>query len=144
MSVSRRDINLLVPALVAARTAQSRPAEIRPSKAYLFDELAVKVNPQSHNESRQVFRGETHDGFEIACHITKLQPGQMPHPPHRHLNEEVLFMHAGAVEITIEGKTSTLRPGSVAYIHSNELHGLRNDGPIPAEYFILELDGPKT
>ena len=144
MSVSRRDINLLVPALMAARAAQSSPADILPSKAYLFDELAVKVDPQTRNESRQVFRGETHGGFEIACHITKLQPGHMPHPPHRHLNEEVLFMHGGKVEITIEGKTSSLGPGSIAYIHSNDLHGLRNDGLTPAEYFILELDGPKT
>ncbi len=135
----------MIPALMAATgAAQGSPADILPSKTYPFDDLAVKVNPQNHNESRQVFRGETHGGFEIACHMTKLQPGQMPHPPHRHLNEEIFFMRAGKLEVTVEGTASTLGPGSVAYIHSNELHGVRNSGAVPAEYFVLELDGPKT
>ena len=149
VSLSRRDLSILLPALIAARTFaqsgsnQGGSNDVLPSKCYPFEELPVKTNPESHMESRQVFRGETHGGFEIACHITKLAPGHMPHPPHKHLNEEVLFIHEGTVEMTISGKSCRIGPGSVAYIHSNEMHGMRNIGDTPAEYFVLELDGQK-
>jgi quercetin dioxygenase-like cupin family protein len=135
----------LLPALIAAQaSAQKNSASVLPSKCYNFSELPVKVNPETHSESRQVFRGETHGGFEVACHMTKLAAGAMPHPPHKHLNEEIFFMRSGTLEITVEGKTCHIGPGSVAFIHSNEMHGAKNVGDVPAEYFVLELDGQKT
>ena len=138
MSLSRREITALLPAFWAAQATS-----ILPSKCYEFEELPVKTNPESHIESRQVFRGETHGGFEIACHMTKLPPGAAPHPPHKHLNEEIFFLREGNIELTVEGKSSRIGPGSVAYIASNEMHGAKNVGDVPAQYFILELDGQK-
>jgi quercetin dioxygenase-like cupin family protein len=144
MSLSRRDINILLPALIAAQAAaQKNSSSVLPSKCYEFSELPVKVNPETHGESRQVFRGETHGGFEIACHMTKLAPGAMPHPPHKHVNEEIFFLREGTLEITVEGKSCRIGPGSVAFIASNEMHGAKNVGDIPAQYFVLELDGQK-
>ena len=132
MSVSRRDIGFWLPALIAAQRAAAEK-----------NAAPVKINPETHTESRQVLRGETHGGFEIACHMTKLAPGAMPHPPHKHVNEEMFFLREGTIEITVEGKTCRLTPGSVAFIASNELHGAKNVGDVPAQYFILELDGQK-
>jgi quercetin dioxygenase-like cupin family protein len=144
MNLSRRELSLLLPALLATQTdAQASPASVLPSKCYEFSELPVKTNPETHMESRQVFRGETHGGFEIACHMTKLAPGAMPHPPHKHVNEEIFFLREGTMEITVEGKNCRLGPGSVAFIASNEMHGAKNVGDVPAQYFILELDGQK-
>jgi quercetin dioxygenase-like cupin family protein len=136
MDISRRELSFLLPALLAA--------DQLPSKCYEYSELPVKVNAETHIESRQVFRGELHDGFVIACHITRLPPGLSPHPPHKHLNEEIFFLKEGTIEITVEGKTSRLEPGSVQFIHSNEMHGAKNVGDVPAQYFILELDGMKS
>ncbi len=145
MDVSRRDIGFLLSTLMASQAAaQGASSPELPSKGYPFGSLQGKTNPETHNESWQVFRGETHDRFEVACHITRLAPGVMSHPPHKHTNEEVLFMHEGTVEITIAGNTTRLGPGSVAYIHSDEMHGTKNVGDTPAMYFILELDGQKT
>jgi quercetin dioxygenase-like cupin family protein len=138
MSLSRREITALLPAFWAAQATSTLP-----SKCYEFEELPVKTNPETHIESRQVFRGETHGGFEIACHMTKLPPGAAPHPPHKHVNEEIFFLREGTIELTVEGKSSRIGPGSVAYIASNEMHGAKNVGDVPAQYFILELDGQK-
>ena len=99
-----------------------------PSRSYEFADLPVKTNPETHIESRQAFRGETHGGFEIACHMTKLPAGLSPHPPHKHLNEEIFFLREGTVELTVEGKVSRIGPGSVAFIASNEMHGAKNVG----------------
>jgi len=59
------------------------------------------------------------------------------------VNEEMFFLRDGTIEITVEGKTCRLTPGSVAFIASNELHGAKNVGDVPAQYFVLELDGQK-
>ncbi len=144
MDLSRRDLNTLLPALFAAHAAAQSPSpSVLPSKCYEFAVLPVKTNPETHTESRQVFRGETHGGFEIACHMTKLLPGAMPHPPHKHLNEEIFFLREGTMELTVEGKSCRVGPGSVVFIASNEMHGAKNVGDVPAQYFILELDGQK-
>lgn len=142
MNLSRREIHLLLPALFAAQAAgQGDSNAVLPSKCYPFEELHGKIDPETHLEQWQVFRGETHDGFKIACHISRLPPGAMPHPPHQHVNEEIFFVHEGTVELTIAGVSNRIGPGSVAYIHSNEMHGTKNVGDAPAQYFILELDG---
>jgi quercetin dioxygenase-like cupin family protein len=43
------------------------------------------------------------------------------------------------MEVTIEGKTEKLGPGSVVYVASNEEHGWRNAGATRAHYFVLTL-----
>jgi quercetin dioxygenase-like cupin family protein len=144
MDFSRRDLSFVLPALFAAQAAaQASDSLMLPSKCYEYSELPVKTSPETHIESRQVFRGVLHDGFEIACHITRLPAGLMPHAPHRHVNEEIFFLKEGTLDITVEGKTTRLETGSVAFIASNELHGSKNVGDTTAQYFILELDGAK-
>ena len=139
MPISRRELSALLPVLFAGETEA-----VLPSKAFQYSELPVKTNPATGAESRQVFRGTTHGGFEIACHMTKLMPGTSPHAPHRHVNEEIFFLREGTMELTVEGKTSKIGPGCIMYIASNELHGSKNVGDVPAQYFILELDGQKA
>jgi mannose-6-phosphate isomerase-like protein (cupin superfamily) len=142
LRLTRRDLNLLFPALFAAKAAaETTDTAILPSACYSFETLPHKINPETGNESWQVFRGETHDGFKIACHITRLQPGYMPHPPHHHVNEEAFFICQGTLEVTIAGKTNRVGAGSVTYVHSEEMHGVKNVGDSPAQYFVLEFDG---
>ncbi|MGH9723088.1 MAG: cupin domain-containing protein [Bryobacteraceae bacterium] len=133
MKCSRRDLGFLFPLVAVAQQQRQR----LPSKAYAFDELSVREN--GPNRSRAIFDGLTHNGFRIEIHNTELAPGQTPHAPHRHLRDEMVIVKEGAVEVTIEGRSSKLGPGSVVYINSNEEHGLRNVGANRAQYFILAL-----
>ncbi len=84
-------------------------------------------------------KGETHDGHLFELHLTELGPGQEPHPPHKHVHEEMLLLERGTLEVTIDGRTSLLNPGSVAYVASNHQHGWKNAGDGPAEYFVIAL-----
>jgi mannose-6-phosphate isomerase-like protein (cupin superfamily) len=104
--------------------------------------LPVKKNGK--NESRQVFDGRTHSGFPVDLHLTSLAPGEAPHPPHHHVHEEMMLIREGTLEVTISGKSTRIGPGSVAYIASNEEHGLRNVGTTPAKYFVIALGREKT
>ena len=136
MHHTRRELSFLLPALVAA----AQPAKpLLPSKSYEFTDLPVKVNEKTHGETRQVFDGTTHDGEPIDLHITTLAPGQMPHAAHHHVYEELIFIQTGKLEIIINDKISHVGPGSVVYVASNDEHGWKNVGDIPAQYFVLAI-----
>lgn len=141
MDYSRRDLGVLLPVLFAA-DASAQP-QMLPSKCYPFDSLPAKTNPQTHNETRQVLDGLTHLGYHIDLHITTLQPGQMPHPPHSHVHEEMVLMQEGTLEVTILGNSTRIGPGSVAYVKSNERHGWKNVGDGPARYFVMAFGQEK-
>jgi len=138
MQPTRRDLSLLLPAWMAVPSMRALP-----SKCYEFTELPVKKDAKTGNESRQVFDGSTHTAYPIDLHITTLQPGLMPHPPHHHVHEEAMFIKEGTLEVTIAAKTWRVGPGSVVYINSNEEHGLKNVGDLPATYFVLALGREK-
>ena len=136
MNYSRRDLSLLIPALTAA-TAAAGDTNLLPAKVYKYEDLVVKVNGQ--NQSRAVFNGETHKGMPVELHMTKLAPGQAPHPPHKHVHEEVLMLKNGILDATFGGETSRLTPGSVIYVASMVEHGWKNPGTGTAEYFVIAL-----
>jgi mannose-6-phosphate isomerase-like protein (cupin superfamily) len=142
MTHSRRDLAVLLPALFAAQAEGQ--SKILPSKCYVFDQLPVKTNPKNHNETRQVFNGETHDGYPVDLHVTRLMPGQMPHPAHHHAHEEMMFVQGGTVEATINGKSTKVGPGGVIYVKSMDEHGLKNAGDGPAEYFVFAIGNMKA
>ncbi len=134
MKTSRRDLALFLAAAAAAH-AQS-PAQ--PSSTWRFEELPLK------GKTRAVFTGKTHTGFEIELHETELAPGDEPHGAHRHIQEEMILIRQGTMEVNINGKASRVGPGGVAFVASNELHGWRNVGDDRAHYFVLALRGNKA
>ena len=137
MNYTRRDLGLLLPALaVASGRAQQKAL---PSKAFKYEDLPVRGN--GPNQSRAVMNGTTHSGFPIELHISELGPGQSPHPPHQHVHEELLMLKSGVLDATILGETTRVTAGSVVYLASNDLHGWRNPGPDPAQYFVIALGG---
>jgi quercetin dioxygenase-like cupin family protein len=73
----------------------------------------------------------------LELHVTTLNPGQEPHPPHRHPNEELVILREGTVEALVNGDWKRLGPGSVIFNASNQLHGLRNVGTVPAIYHVI-------
>ncbi|MCZ2147750.1 MAG: cupin domain-containing protein [Bryobacterales bacterium] len=136
MDYSRRDWNLLLPALAAAAAARA-DAKALPSKALRFEDLPVRKNGE--NRSRATLDGLTHTGYPIELHQTELAPGLAPHPPHRHEHEEMLMIREGTLEVTIAGESTRLGPGSVAFVASDIEHGWRNVGGSRAHYFVLAL-----
>ena len=142
MNLTRRQLHALWPLVIAewgASAAEGASDAVLPSRCYEFENLPVKVNPKTHAESRQVFNGVTHEGYPVDLHITTMPPGQMPHAPHRHAHEEMMMIQQGKLEVTIAGKTSTVGPGSVIYVASNEEHGLKSVGDGAAQYFVLAI-----
>jgi quercetin dioxygenase-like cupin family protein len=132
MEFSRRDLAFLLPALTSGQAAAP---QVLPSRTMPFDDLPVKKN--GPNSSRAMLNGLTHSGFALEVHQSELAPGEQPHPPHKHVHEELVLLWEGTVDYTMNGSTVRLGPGSSAYAASNDLHGMRNNGDKPARYFVI-------
>lgn len=138
MNPSRRTMCQALPLLLAGFGNRAWGAdETLASFAKPFSELPMTRHGQ--NESRPILKGTTHAGCPLEAHETTLAPGAEPHPPHHHEHEELFLLERGTVTVTINGKSTVLGPGSAAFIHSGEVHGLRNTGQEPAQYFVVAI-----
>src|SRR5438132_7679983 len=151
MKCSRRELGLLLPTLVAAASSavdaqQAAPAggadsveklPVIKTQRFGFDEIPVTTNGK--NKQRRMFTAKTHTGFKIESHTSDIAPGEVNHPPHQHLREEMMLVREGTMELTIAGKPYRLGPGDVGVIGSNEMHNAKNVGTTRAQYFIVNI-----
>lgn len=137
--LSRRAFAFLIPSFAAAQQAaeKTRRPEVLPTKAYPFENL--KMRAAANTKTYAILHGNTHTGVPLDLHETELAAGAEPHPPHRHAHEEMLFVREGAVELILADGKTLLGPGSCAYLASNDLHGYRNPGSVPARYFVFAI-----
>lgn len=138
MNWSRRDLAFMLPAMRAFAGTDEPPH--LPSEVYVFDKLPVRHSDKL--EFRPIVDGKTVDGCKVSVHESALAPHSEPHPPHHHNGEEMFLMLQGTLEVTINGKSSLITRGSVAFIGSGDEHGIRNPGEALAKYYVIEL-GPQ-
>ena len=137
-----RHVNSLVP----------KPAETTgPGKlGALFRELARPLQPDPTHGWRPYpqFRGTTPVVGEMECHASVLSPGCSPHPPHVHLEEELLLVLDGEAELVIPSdpddqtpRLERLLPGAFVYYPAYQYHTLRNPTASPVTYLMLKWRG---
>jgi quercetin dioxygenase-like cupin family protein len=143
MSATRRELFAMLPvALIPAilRPTVSAPQEApMPSATYPFDKLPIRK--PNNLQIRDVLKGKLATGESLEVHETTLPPGGMPHPPHRHVHSEMWLIREGTVELSINGTRNVLGPGAVGFVQSNDEHGIKNVGTLPASYFVVAV-GP--
>jgi mannose-6-phosphate isomerase-like protein (cupin superfamily) len=67
-----------------------------------------------------------------------LYPGQEPHPPHQHPEEEIMIVTEGHGNILVGGKDQKVGPGAMMYSESNKLHGVKNTGSAPLRFYYMK------
>ncbi|HEY3132222.1 MAG TPA: cupin domain-containing protein [Acidobacteriota bacterium] len=108
----------------------------------VFDWNSIQVESKQHGATRRFFQAPTATLDELELHVTTLNPGKAPHPPHKHSDEELILVKEGTVESTLNGEVRTAGPGSVIFQASNEMHGIRNVSDQPATYFVVKWISP--
>jgi len=138
--ITRRD---LIVAAVSVSTAVAGIALAQPAgkpvmHSSIFNWADIKVAPTKQGERRAVFDAPTPTLSNFECHITTLNPGEMPHAPHRHADEELMIIKEGTLAALQGDKTNIVEAGGIIFEASNELHGLRNIGTNRATYFVIK------
>jgi quercetin dioxygenase-like cupin family protein len=115
-----------------------------PLSSTVYDWNNIKAEPTKTGEKRQFLQAPTPTLDELELHVTTLNPGEAPHPPHQHPEEELIIIKEGMVESTVNGITTRIGPGSVIFQASNQLHGLKNVGTTKAVYHVIKWKTEKT
>jgi quercetin dioxygenase-like cupin family protein len=91
------------------------------------------------------FRGLTANLSSISCHASVLLQGHMPHPPHGHVEEQLLLLLDGEVALVLAGNERTaLRPGEFVYYPANFTHTLKTTSAKPATYVVFKWRGEQA
>jgi uncharacterized cupin superfamily protein len=108
----------------------------------IFDWNSFKAEPNKTGAVRHVVQEPTATLDELEIHITTLNPGETPHPPHQHPAEELVIIKEGTVESLVNGEMRRVGPGSIIFQGSNQMHSLRNVGTTPATYHVIQWKSP--
>ena len=108
-----------------------------------FDE-PLEENAHGWNIYR-IFNGSTPAMKKLGSHVSVLSAGTTPHDPHAHVEEELIIMLSGEVEIvrlddptSAESSSVTIGPGAFVYHSAYQCHTIRAVGPGPATYLIFK------
>ena len=141
--MTRRDVLVALIAAAATLTAVSAlhaRAEILSSS--IFDWNSFTAQPNKTGAVRKVVQAPTATLDELEIHITTLNPGETPHPPHKHPDEELVIIKEGTVESLVNGQLRRVGAGSIIFQAANQLHSIRNVGDTPATYHVIKWNSP--
>ncbi len=125
---------------VGSQTPKSPDGLLMKSAVFLWE--ATPPRPTDKGAVRSVFRAPSITLDELEYHITTLNPNQSPHPPHQHVNEEVIIVKEGAVEAFVNGAWTPVTTGSLIFFASNVPHTVRNVGSVAATYHVVNWKTP--
>jgi quercetin dioxygenase-like cupin family protein len=143
MEISRRDavIGLLTLSGALSAIAETEESQPTPSQPILgptvFKWEDMKPVKTATGEVRSLCRAPTATVDQLEIHVSTLNPRLASHPPHRHVNEELIILREGECETLSNGTWIKIGPGSVVFNASNSLHGFRNVGTVPAVYHVI-------
>ncbi len=108
-----------------------------PSSVFDWEKLQVKATKTG--ERREIVNSPTVTCANLECHVTTLNPGEVPHAAHHHPDEELIVVKEGLMQVTINGVTQRAGPGSVIFYASNDEHSMKNAGTTTATYHVIRI-----
>jgi mannose-6-phosphate isomerase-like protein (cupin superfamily) len=133
-------VNRIVPAPVGG----SRDSTALSSRVHLL-ELPLERDEEAGWKPHGLFRGSTADLADLRCHVSVLEPGRSPHPPHRHDEEEILVVLDGEARLVTEDPNDPTQPirlsasrGTFAYYPRGFAHTIENTSEAPVTYVMFK------
>jgi len=141
--ITRRDV---LVAMLGAGLTLSAVTALHARRAVMgsmiFDWNSFEAKPNKTGAVRTVVQQPTATLDELEIHITTLNPGESPHAPHQHPDEELVVVKEGTVESLVNGQLRQVGPGSIIFQAANQMHSIRNVGSGPATYHVIKWNSP--
>ena len=138
--ITRRDFTIcavsILTTVAVLSFAQSAAKPLMRSRVFNWSDL--KVETTKVGGKRQVFDAPTKTLERFESHITTVIPGEAPHAPHQHPEEELMVLKAGTLEVVQNSVTNRVEAGGMIFCASGEMHGMRNVGKVPATYYVMK------
>jgi XRE family transcriptional regulator, regulator of sulfur utilization len=126
---------------VGTQVAPAAPAA-KITRSVLFSWESFVARPTATGAVRSVVRAPTTTLEELESHITTLNAGATTHAPHTHANEEMIIIREGTLEAYVNGTWTPMSTGSMVFFASMEPHAVRNNGTVPATYYVVNWAPP--
>jgi XRE family transcriptional regulator, regulator of sulfur utilization len=136
--ITRRDVFaglLVMPSALSASALAADESEILGPTVFKWADM--KPVKTKVGEARSLCKEPTATLDQLEMHVTTLNAGLESHPPHKHVNEELIILREGECETLSNGVWVKVSPGTVVFNASNSLHGFRNVGTVPAVYHVI-------
>jgi len=137
MELNRRTLLETIAGALAAGTVL-QAAEVQ---SVLLDPHQVHAETHPFGSQRIYCNGSTAGLKSLVVGSLILKPGEEPHPPHKHPDEEILLVTEGTGQITMNGHPSNVGPGALMYVTPNYLHGIRNTGTNSLTFYFFKWIG---
>lgn len=78
----------------------------------------------------------------LRMHISCVSPGKRAHPPHRHPEEEIMYVLEGRGTMLLGDLRTEVEAETAIFIPSNLFHGIENTGEKPLRYMVILEERP--
>jgi quercetin dioxygenase-like cupin family protein len=141
--IKRRDLLVAIISVSATLGVVGFAQTQKPiMQSSVFDWNSITAKPTKVGARRDFFDSPTATLDQLECHVTTINPGEAPHAPHLHPDEELIIVKEGTIEAMQNGVVKQVSAGSIIFEASNQIHGLRNVGKTPATYYVVKWFSP--
>ena len=104
--------------------------------ANAYSPARAEPGPAGH----QYWFADRHFAGGNTVKLSAVRPGERMHEPHRHAEDEFMFVLEGTGEFTLDEDRRVVGPLTSLYCPSWHLHGLRNCGDTVLKYLVLRKE----
>ena len=74
---------------------------------------------------------------KLQMHVSVISPGKRAHPPHKHVEEEIIYVLEGEGTMMIDDEEFPVKAGSATFLPSWVFHGITNTGSSMLKYMVI-------
>ena len=131
-------VTVAAAGLLATRGSDAAGAAKDAMKTSRVAASEAAVTREAWGELRAYYQGETYGLKDVLTGTVTIKPGQEPHPPHQHAEEEFLFISEGSGQWHLNGKEFAAAKGDTIYTAPWDIHGIKNTGTTPLTFVVFK------
>jgi quercetin dioxygenase-like cupin family protein len=130
----------------AVHTVRDQPAAEWAPAAMLTSRVidCDSISDPPKGGHREVLDSPTLTFLRLESHISTLKPGASTTPRNRDPGDELFFIKSGVLEVTLNGVSSRIGPGSFYYVAPNDERTMKNIGTGPCSYQVIKVVSDKS